>query len=76
MADVQLLCFAPFIGGLFWKGATAKGAIASAITGFAYIALNMLGIIPTTTILSMFSFLPAAVAFVLVSLMDKKQAAA
>ena len=21
-------CFAPFIGGLFWKGATAKGAIA------------------------------------------------
>ncbi len=69
-------CFAPFIGGLFWKGATAKGAIASAITGFAYIALNMLGIIPTTTILSMFSFLPAAVAFVLVSLMDKKQAAA
>ena len=36
----------------------------------------MLGIIPTTTILSMFSFLPAAVAFVLVSLMDKKQAVA
>lgn len=65
-------CFAPFIGGLFWKGATAKGAIASAITGFIYIALNMLGVIPTTTILSMFSFLPAAVAFVIVSTLDKK----
>ena len=66
-------CFAPFIGGLFWKGATAKGAIASAIVGFIYIALNMVGIIPTTTILSMFSFLPAAVAFVIVSVMDNKK---
>ncbi|MGO5023509.1 sodium:solute symporter family protein [Lawsonibacter sp. LCP25S3_G6] len=66
-------CFAPFIGGLFWKGATAKGAIASAITGFIYIALNMMGIIPTTTILSMFSFLPAAVAFVIVSTIDNKK---
>lgn len=65
-------CFAPFIGGLFWKGGTAKGAIASAITGFIYIALNMIGIIPSTTILSMFSFLPAAVAYVAVSLLDKK----
>lgn len=66
-------CFAPFIGGLFWKGATAKGAIASAITGFIYIALNMIGIIPTTTILSMFSFLPAAVAFVIVSTIDNRK---
>lgn len=66
-------CFAPFIGGLFWKGATSKGAIASAITGFIYIALNMMGIIPTTTILSMFSFLPAAVAFVIVSTIDNKK---
>lgn len=65
-------CFAPFIGGLFWKGATSKGAIASAVVGFIYIALNMVGVIPTTTILSIFSFLPAAVAFVAVSLWDQK----
>ena len=68
-------CFAPFVGGLFWKGATAKGAIASAITGFIYIALNMMGIIPTTTFLSMFSFLPAAVAFVIVSTIDNNKKA-
>ncbi|MCD8077351.1 MAG: sodium:solute symporter family protein [Lachnospiraceae bacterium] len=66
--------FAPFIGGLFWKRGTAKGAIASAIVGFLYIALNMAGIIPTTTILSIFSFLPAAVAYVIVSLLDKSKA--
>ena len=64
-------CFAPFIGGLFWKKGTAKGAIASTIVGFIYIALNMAGIVPSTTLLSIFSFLPAAVAYVIISLLDK-----
>lgn len=64
-------CFAPFIGGLFWKKGTAKGAIASTIVGFIYIALNMAGIVPSTTLLSIFSFLPAAVAYIIVSLLDK-----
>ena len=64
-------CFAPFIGGLFWKKGTSKGAIASTIVGFIYIALNMAGIVPSTTLLSIFSFLPAAVAYIIVSLLDK-----
>ena len=65
-------CFAPFIGGLFWKGATAKGAIASSIVGFIYIVLNLAGLIPPITILSICSFVPGGIAFVIVSLWDKK----
>ena len=65
-------CFAPFIGGLFWKGATANGAIASSIVGFIYIVLNLAGLIPPITILSICSFIPGGIAFVIVSLWDKK----
>lgn len=67
-------CLVPFVGSLFWKRGTAKGSVASSVVGFAYIALNMIGLIPSTTLLSIFSFLPSLVAFVVVSLLDKKPA--
>ncbi len=36
--------FAPFIGGLFWKGGTREGAVAGILVGVAMALTDMLGI--------------------------------
>ncbi len=38
-------CFVPFVGGLFWKKGTAKGAISASIVGMIAMVLHWLGII-------------------------------
>ena len=38
-------CFVPFVGGLYWKKGTAKGAIAASIVGMIAMVLHWLGII-------------------------------
>ena len=70
-------CLIPFIGGIVWKKATSKGAVASSIVGVLACLLDMVGVI-SPTYESLFPLIPAAVAYVVVSLLtqDKKAAIA
>ena len=68
-------CFIPFIGGLLWKGGSGKGAIAASIVGIIVVVLGWLGVsLPSWG--GFFPCVPAAIAFVIVSLIapDKKEA--
>ncbi len=68
-------CFVPFIGGLLWKGGSGKGAIAASIVGIIVVVLGWLGVsLPSWG--GFFPCVPAAIAFVIVSLIapDKKEA--
>ncbi len=38
-------CFIPFVGALYWKWGTAKGAIAASITGMIAMVLHWLGVV-------------------------------
>lgn len=40
-AFLSACCLVPFVGGLFWKRGTAKGAIASSIVGLVVVALTL-----------------------------------
>lgn len=64
-------CLIPFLGGILWKGATAKGAVASSIFGVFFCVLDMIGII-SPTYESLFPLVPALIAFVAISLVTKK----
>ena len=64
-------CFAPFIGGLFWKHGTAKGALASSVIGLILVTLSLTKLL----VLPLLDFTPiiiAVVVYVIVSLLDKE----
>ena len=60
------------IGGLYWKKATKEGAIASAIVGMLFVGLNRWGIV-SLPYASVTPLIPAAIAFVAVSLATQKK---
>ena len=63
-------CLVPFIGGLFWKRGTARGAVASSIVGLVLVILSMTKIL----VLPLLDLTPIAIAivvYVVVSLTDK-----
>ncbi|MCB6610613.1 sodium:solute symporter family protein [[Clostridium] symbiosum] len=64
-------CMVPFLGGLLWKRGNAKGAIASAIVGIGLTLLDASKILPLPYA-SVLPVLPAAIAYVLVSLCTKE----
>ena len=64
-------CLIPFLGGILWKGANAKGAVASSVAGVFFCLLDMVGII-NPTYESLFPLVPALIAFVIVSLATRK----
>lgn len=59
-----------FVGGIFWKKATRAGAVASSITGMAFVFLyKYAGVhLPVSSI---FPILPSLIAYVVVSLMTQ-----
>lgn len=66
--------FAPFMGGLLWKGGTRTGAIVSSITGVAFMTLSMTGILP----LPMGEVSPTVISvivYIIVSLATKQKTA-
>lgn len=63
-------CLVPFVGGLFWSKGNAKGAISSAVVGIGLFLLDMFGIV-SIPFASISTVIPAAVAYVAVSLMTR-----
>jgi len=63
------------LGGIFWKKGTKEGAIASAIVGMLLVGLNRWGIVAIPYV-SITPLLPAAIVYVIVSLMTQKKAQA
>lgn len=64
-------CLVPFVGGMYWKRGTAKGATVSSIVGLIISVLNMTKIY----VLPMSDFSPIIIAlgvYVIVSLCDKE----
>ena len=64
-------CLVPFIGGLFWKHGTAKGALASSVIGLILVTLSLTKLL----VLPLLDFTPiiiAVVVYVIVSLLDKE----
>ena len=59
------------VGGIFWKKGTKEGAIASAFCGMAMIILSKMGV--NIPYLSFTSLIPAAIAYVVVSLITQKK---
>lgn len=67
--------FAPFMGGLLWKGGTRTGAVVSAVTGIVFMTLSLTGILP----LPMGEVSPTAISlvvYIVVSLATKPKEAA
>ncbi len=62
------------VGGVFWEKATAKGALAAAVVGMLFVALNRFGGIKFP-FASVFPILPSLIAFVIVSLATQKSQA-
>ena len=69
-------CLIPFVGGLFWKKGTARGAVASAIVGLVLIALCLTNLVPMPKIIMSYKDLtPVAIAlvvYIIVSLTDQE----
>lgn len=64
-------CLVPFVGGLFWKKGTAKGAVVSSVVGLVLVVLSLTKIL----VLPLLDLTPIAVAvvvYVVVSLLDKE----
>ena len=65
-------CFVPFVGGIIWKRADAKSAIAASVVGVLTVLINWMpgvtfplgNLIPS----GLFPIIPSAIAFVLVGL--------
>lgn len=70
-AFISACAATPFLGGLFWKRGTRKGAIWSAIVGCITVLLSLFGFI-TLPLSDLTPTIIAAVVYVVVSLMDKK----
>jgi len=60
------------IGGIYWKKATKEGAVASALVGMLFVGLNRWGIV-TLPYASVTPLIPAAIAFIIVSLATQKK---
>lgn len=67
--------FVPFVGGILWKGGNKYGAVCGAIAGILCTVFNFFGII-SVPYASVFPILPAAIAFVIISLITQKRAEA
>ncbi len=52
------LIFYPFVIGLYWKGATARGVWAALITGFTGLWLFKIGVLPATATMGFLPFIP------------------
>ena len=65
-------CLIPFVGGLLWKKGTAKGALASAAMGIVCALMISFGIF-APPYASVFPVLPAAVVYVVVSLLTQEK---
>lgn len=64
-------CLVPFVGGLFWKRGTARGAVVSSIVGLVLVVLSLTKVL----ILPLLDLTPVAIAvavYVVVSLLDKE----
>lgn len=68
-------CLIPFLGGIVWKGANAKGAVASSIVGVIVCVLDMVGVFHPTYE-SIFPLIPALAAYIIVSLATRDKSAA
>lgn len=68
-------CFVPFVGGVAWKGGSAKGAVAASIVGVATVLISWIPgmVFPLGNIIpgSIFPIIPSAVAYIIVSLICK-----
>ena len=64
-------CLVPFIGGLFWKKGTAKGAVASSVVGLILVTLSLTKIL-VLPLLDLTPIVIAVVIYVIVSLLDKE----
>lgn len=76
IVDLLILCdvfiasciFVPFIGGLFWKGGTRKGAVGASIVGLIVVLLNLTQILPlpysevTPTVCSLIAYIAISLA--------------
>ena len=60
-------CFIPFVGGIFWKPGSNKGAIAASIVGILTVVLGWAGV-SMPSLGGFFPCIPSAIAFVVVSL--------
>lgn len=67
-------CFAPFIGGMYWKRGTAKAAWISTIVGAVFVVLYITGI-TVTPLKEMLAAIVAIIVYVLVSFMTGDKAA-
>ena len=64
-------CLVPFVGGLFWKKGTAKGAVVSSVVGLVLVILSLSKIL----VLPLLDLTPIAIAvvvYMVVSLLDKE----
>lgn len=66
-------CFAPFIGGMFWKHGTAKAAWISTIVGAIFVVLYITGV-TVTPLKEMLAAIVAIIVYVAVSLVEGKKA--
>ena len=64
-------CFVPFVGGLYWKKGTAKGAIAASVVGMIAMILHWLGIV-TLPLNEVGGAVCSLVAYIIVSLATQK----
>lgn len=72
-------CFVPFVGGVAWKGGTAKGAVAASIVGVATVLISWIPgmVFPLGNIIpgSIFPIIPSAIAYIIVSLLTRSAVA-
>lgn len=63
-------CLVPFVGGLFWKRGTARGAVSSSIVGLVLVILSLSNVL-VLPLLDLTPVVIATVVYVVVSLTDK-----
>lgn len=63
-------CLIPFVGGILWRGGNAKGAVASAVTGIAFVLLDAVKLIQMPFI-SVTSLVPSMIVYVAVSILTR-----
>ena len=64
-------CLVPFVGGLFWKRGTARGAVVSSVVGLVLVILSLTKIL-VLPLLDLTPVVIALVIYVVVSLLDKE----
>lgn len=69
-AFLAAACFVPFVGGALWKRGTTKGAVASSLVGMATVVAIWCGL--KVPMAGVFPILPAAVTYVIASLLTSE----